>query len=177
MTTLKSLVDETTKIKDELVTCYTNLKNNLVAKGVECGSKEKMSTLIGKVGDVKVIPNVIAGDSTVIFGTIERIGSTSSTPGYWNYDLIKFYVNGSVRLNFDIYTSKRYGKFKFILTSNSGVVKHESQVFEGVSGQTTLYTYDIDNIENGDVLSLDVTGMNSSYSSSLNNLKISCDGI
>ena len=162
---------------EKIDTLTQTFQNTLTEKGVDVLPDDKMLTLIGKVGDVEVIPNVIAGDSTVIFGTIEKIGSTSSTPGYWNYDLIKFCVNGSVRLNFDIYTSRRYGKFKFILTSKDGHVKHESPVFEGISEQTTLYTYDIDNIENGDVLSLDVTGMNSSYASSLNRLKISCDGI
>ncbi len=52
MTTLKSLVDETTNIKDELVTCYTNLKNNLVDKGVEVLPSDKMLILIAKVNNV-----------------------------------------------------------------------------------------------------------------------------
>lgn len=52
MTTLKSLVDETTNIKDELVTCYTNLKNNLVDKGVEVLPSDKMLILIDKVNNV-----------------------------------------------------------------------------------------------------------------------------
>lgn len=53
MTTLKSLVDETTNIKDELVECHTNLKNNLIEKGVECSDADKMPTLINKVNDVE----------------------------------------------------------------------------------------------------------------------------
>ena len=49
MATLKSLVDETGNIKDELKTCHINLKNNLIAKGVECSDSDKMLSLINKV--------------------------------------------------------------------------------------------------------------------------------
>ena len=55
MATLKSLVDETSNIKDELVTCYTNLKNNLIAKGAECCEDDKMSSLISKINEMTVI--------------------------------------------------------------------------------------------------------------------------
>ena len=44
MATLKSLVDETGNIKNELAECHANLKNNLIAKGVECGDNDKMSS-------------------------------------------------------------------------------------------------------------------------------------
>ena len=54
MATLKSLVDETTNIKDELVECYTNLKNNLIKKGVECSDSDKMPNLIDKVKDASL---------------------------------------------------------------------------------------------------------------------------
>ena len=52
MATLKSLVDETTNIKNELKTCHTNLKNNLIEKGVECSDSDKMLALINKVIDI-----------------------------------------------------------------------------------------------------------------------------
>lgn len=52
MTTLKNLVDETTVIKNELKTCHINLKNNLVAKGVEVLPSDKMLILIDKVNNV-----------------------------------------------------------------------------------------------------------------------------
>ena len=54
MATLKSLVDETGNIKNELVECHTNLKNNLIAKGVECSDTDKMPSLINKVGAVGI---------------------------------------------------------------------------------------------------------------------------
>ena len=54
MATLKNLVDETTKIKNELKTCHTNLKNNLSAKGISVLSTDKMSSLVSKVKDIEL---------------------------------------------------------------------------------------------------------------------------
>lgn len=49
MTTLKSLVDETTNIKNEIVECHSNLSSILTSKNVEVSEEDKMSDLIGKV--------------------------------------------------------------------------------------------------------------------------------
>ncbi len=38
MATLKQLVDETANIKNELIACHTDLKTNLIDKGVEVKS-------------------------------------------------------------------------------------------------------------------------------------------
>ena len=54
MATLKSLVDETTNIKNELKICHTNIKNNLVEKGVECSDSDKLLSLVDKVNLVPV---------------------------------------------------------------------------------------------------------------------------
>lgn len=54
MTTLKNLVDETTNIKNELVECHSNLKNNLIEKGVECSDTNKMSSLIDKIANIEL---------------------------------------------------------------------------------------------------------------------------
>lgn len=54
MATLKQLVDETTKIKNELKTCHTNLKNNLIDKGVECSNTDKLLRLANKVGEIEL---------------------------------------------------------------------------------------------------------------------------
>ena len=55
MATLKSLVDETTNIKDELIECHNNLKNNLIKKGVECSNSDKMPSLIDEVIYMKAV--------------------------------------------------------------------------------------------------------------------------
>lgn len=49
MTTLKSLVNETTNIKNEIVECHGNLSSILTSKNVEVAEEDKMSDLIGKV--------------------------------------------------------------------------------------------------------------------------------
>lgn len=55
MATLKNLVNETTNIKDELITCHTNLKNNLVDKGISVSSSDKLATLVDKVKNTQYI--------------------------------------------------------------------------------------------------------------------------
>ena len=65
MATLKELVNETTNIKDELKTCHTNLKNNLVEKGVECSDNDKMLSLINKVEQIKTGSKFASGISSI----------------------------------------------------------------------------------------------------------------
>ena len=67
MATLKSLVDETSNIKNELVECHTNLKNTLIAKGVECSDTDKISSLIDKIGDITSIASAECGDDWKFF--------------------------------------------------------------------------------------------------------------
>lgn len=67
MATLKQLVDETTKIKNELKTCHTNLKNNLIDKGVECRDTDKLLSLVGKVGEIELGKKWASGEHIVNF--------------------------------------------------------------------------------------------------------------
>ena len=55
MATLKSLVNETTNIKNELVECHATLKNNLIEKDVECSEDDKLAVLVDKVKDMPFI--------------------------------------------------------------------------------------------------------------------------
>ena len=57
MATLKSLVDETTNIKNELVECHATLKNNLVEKGIEVSSYDKLSYLVDDVKKLVYVEN------------------------------------------------------------------------------------------------------------------------
>nr|DAO63374.1 MAG TPA: hypothetical protein [Caudoviricetes sp.] len=67
MATLKQLVDETTKIKNELKTCHTNLKNNLIDKGVECSNTDKLLSLANKVGEIELGKKWASGEHIVNF--------------------------------------------------------------------------------------------------------------
>lgn len=51
MNSLKQLVDETTVIKDELITCHSKLKNKLAAGEIEIKPGEKLMSLIEKIPD------------------------------------------------------------------------------------------------------------------------------
>ncbi|MGX4600237.1 hypothetical protein [Faecalimicrobium sp. JNUCC 81] len=65
MSTLKNLVDETTNIKNDLVTCHTNLKNNLISKGMEILDSDKIPSLINKVGNIELGKKLASG--TIIY--------------------------------------------------------------------------------------------------------------
>lgn len=67
MSTLKQLVDETTNIKNELKTCHTNLKTNLIDKGVECSDTDKLLSLVGKVGEIELGKKWASGEHIVNF--------------------------------------------------------------------------------------------------------------
>ena len=54
MATLKNLVDETTNIKNEVVTCYTDFKENLTNLGVTLEDNSKLSDLINKLPNIKL---------------------------------------------------------------------------------------------------------------------------
>ena len=67
MSTLKQLVDETTNIKNELKTCHTNLKSNLIEKGVECSNTDKLLRLANKVGEIELGKKWASGEHIVNF--------------------------------------------------------------------------------------------------------------
>lgn len=77
MSTLKQLVDETTNIKNELIVCCNNLKNNLADKGVEVLSSDKMPNLIDKVKDISTGLKYATG---ILYDGFGHYHSTSSTP-------------------------------------------------------------------------------------------------
>lgn len=76
MATLKQLVTETTNIKNELKTCHTNLKSNLIEKGVECSDTDKLLSLVGKVGEIETVKYATGR----LYDGFGHYQSTSSTP-------------------------------------------------------------------------------------------------
>ena len=83
MATLKELVDETTKIKNELVTCHTNLKTNLSNKGISISSSEKLSKLVSKVNSLQNIGDVKKG--TTVDVLVENLDLPTPTFNYTQY--------------------------------------------------------------------------------------------
>ena len=76
MSTLKQLVNETSNIKDEIITCHANLKNNLIEKGVECSDTDKLLSLVGKVGEIETVKYATGR----LYDGFSHYRSTSSTP-------------------------------------------------------------------------------------------------
>ena len=81
MATLKQLVDETTNIKNELKTCHTNLKNNLIEKGVEVQNDAKIGDLIGNVKNIQTVRGIVKGEGIIYKkDEIETFTSNKKTP-------------------------------------------------------------------------------------------------
>ena len=88
MATLKQLVDETTNIKNELKTCHTNLKNNLIDKGVECSDSDKLLSLANKVGEIELGKKWASGQVSLV--------SDNANKFYFIQENIKFDFNPSI---------------------------------------------------------------------------------
>ena len=113
MTTLKNLVDETANIKNELVACHSNLKNNLIEKGVECSDTDRISNLVDKINGIKVGKKAIAGDS------IELVN-------------MKHYSNGTLQLA----SANIVGNFNFFNSAVSGSIRISTYLQKSLSSAT-----------------------------------------
>ena len=148
MATLKSLVDETTNIKNELVECYDNLKNNLIEKGVECSEDDKMLSLINRVKDLtnyKAFP----GTSIVLATRPNRYTCSSSYAHFYNYTVVH---GGGLRIKWymENYVNGNSGNkvfIKFNLVRNGEII----QTVERSHYQATL-TQDFVGILAGDII-------------------------
>lgn len=167
MATLKSLVDETTNIKNELVECHTNLKNTLIAKGTECSDNEKMSSLVDKISALKVQTEIpISGDFYLAYSFTDNI-YTSSTSG----DQIASYVwtglNGTLKVTSILKgnSTEAYLDIKITRNGNTTLVK---TITGGLDYYITSYC-DIDVLKGDTILFM--------LRSQLNNRYAYCNGI
>ena len=154
MATLKSLVDETTNIKDELVECHNNLKNNLNAKGVEVLDLDKMSSLIDKVGDIETSVKVVISDNILC----NFLATATSRTGILNFEQEHFkYIctfEGSVRFSTKAINSGAGTGAYFIVRHLRGEEVLYQSESQKVTSTATEYAYDIDNIKVNDVINM-----------------------
>ena len=152
MATLKSLVNETTNIKDELKTCHTNLKNNLIAKGVECSDTDKMSSLIDKITLIPSIPLPIkAGNDLNILYDEGRYGANSNySMPVMSFSDFKYF--GSYRISLDYGCPSSHSTNIGIKHLSSGSVIRFEEFSSGNGGTYRKATYDFDNISKGDII-------------------------
>ena len=144
MATLKQLVDETTNIKNELVTCHDNLKSNLASKGIECLPTDKLSVLVNKVSQFRLFQK-FPGTSEELINDKSECTSTGAVE-VWQLKRtipIEEYFRG-IRMSYTTvgvygYTSKiEHVRGKQILTSNE------------TNEQNTRITLDIMDLQVGD---------------------------
>ena len=174
MATLKNLVDETTNIKNELATCHTNLKNNLISKGVECSDADKMSSLIDKVNEFPSFPVYIAGDTNCIFN-LEAISRTTLTYKKGILYNLHAWFSGSIRFNFSSFANANTNN------SNAGMnIKHyrkgslikEHKINYPTNGAQMSYIYDLTDIKPLDNI---IVENRENFNVGTSNIKISYD--
>ena len=174
MATLKSLVDETSNIKNELVECRTNLKNNLIAKGVECSDTDKMSSLIDKVGNLKSV-SINLGDKSVLYSdtVVEMIKPSDYT--YFNKEYV-FECDGNYRLSSEIQStsSSAVAYLKMVVLNNNSEVLKE-QVFSMNSMTYTEYVFDCSSIKKGYKYKILGKVSNTSYGIRVKSFSVKCN--
>lgn len=118
MSTLKNLVDKTTNIKNELVECHSNLKNNLIEKGVECSDTDKMTSLIDKVDSLYKVFNNGVGDNYYLLKDKTKYTILPTDQLISTYT---FEIDGDFRIyaNFAEYSSSNGGRYKAVLKRNN----------------------------------------------------------
>ena len=174
MATLKSLVDETTDIKDELKACHSNLKNTLIEKGVECSDNDKMSSLIDKVGDVEQVNKVIASSKVLINANLATYTSTGTA----EEEVYAFYMGlvGSVRISAKLRSTGALNtpaRMVFRLTRN-GKTTYASQTFATNNSQITA-SYDFNDVQNGDLIKVAAWSTDTYCNTVISNLTIGGD--
>lgn len=153
MATLKNLVDETTNIKNELVICHSNLKNNLIEKGVECSDTDKISNLIDKVNAIN-IPKATFGETCIAFKDCDtQVAITSNS-----YILASSFryasLNGGYRVSvFSMAKNSSFGgNIKFEHKRGKDVL-FSKEIYNSSTSHVKC-TVDIDNVEIGDEICL-----------------------
>lgn len=156
MATLKNLVDETTSIKNELVECYSNLKNNLTEKGVECSDADKMSSLIDLIHLIPSIPYPIkpGNDLNILYDTlIYDVNHDYSIPVTSFSD---FKYAGCYRISLEYgCPSSHTIKIGIKHLRGSSVIRFEefrSSYDNSYGSKYAKATYDFDNILKGDII-------------------------
>ena len=148
MATLKSLVDETTNIKNELVECYTNLKNNLITKGIDVGSFDKLSALVGKIKDIAVV-QITVGDSVSLYKD-PRTYSLSKVTEYTYFPAEYIFMSdGDYRLSVAYKSNGSFNAYvKFVILDENDLMVYEEEFFNKDTSYLTVIT-DVTNVKKG----------------------------
>lgn len=173
--TLKELVDETTVIKNDLVNCRDNLKNNLSDKGVDVASVNKMQELVNSIPKLKVLPKEV-GIGENLFILVGGWLGTYSTDWYLiGRKTCK--INGSYRVHTQ-FTSEKYGYrvyAKHVHKRGNVIIDAKEFSTDDQSDVRALKARtDFTNAIEGDYFEIYVKTSTSSYSCNIFNYGISC---
>ena len=173
MATLKSLVDETTDIKDDVISCRDKLKH-IVGNylGYDVTNVNKISELITYTLSTRPFTKMIAGDTTVLFGEVdgENVSCPTNTEKIL-YEKKVFLGQGSTRFSFYI---------------SSGNTKHTAKIeVENIStGEKSTKTFNITTVDthvadfnvDGDTkFTIKCTSNGTTKTLVANKIKITCD--
>lgn len=122
MSTLKNLVNESTNIKNELIACYNNLKNNLISKGVQYSESDKLFDMVEKVGAIEAGGKWANGSFTIDYNN--RITSTKSFTINCDFTPRMFFV----RLN-TVYCAREVTKNVFISNLFSTTINEDTTYY------------------------------------------------
>ena len=152
MATLKSLVDETTNIKNELVTCHSNLKNNLIGKGVECSDTDKMLSLIEKVNTITM--KAVPGDTYYHYHDNNEAHLPNSMTLISRFEIKD--LEGGYRLSFysahtTAVSSGSIGTYLIQVFRKGNVISSKEIVTSSVS---SAYEIDFTSLQKGDIVEL-----------------------
>lgn len=164
MSTLKNLINETTNIKNELVTCHSNLKSTLIAKGIECSDSDRILNLVDKVNNIKGF-KVIPGDTFSIPGFVSKSNNTTTSMNVVNDFSIT--MGGNLRLSLCYWLSTHYGSTlnaQIVVTvkRNTEVYYTETIPLKITSSNAVYVNCDKINFEYGDTLTV-FMGFTQSY--------------
>ena len=173
MATLKNLVDETTNIKNELITCHTNLRNNLIAKGVECSDTDKMTSLIDKVDSLNVIKGSASpGEVLFILFDKKEYAPTKQTTPILTSQKVK--IEGGYRVQFTCGSINNVViKYGVKHMRNNTVVSQK--MFNYSSYAYTSYTYDFSDVRKDDFFEFYAVGDASGTYLHMKDISVSCE--
>ena len=171
MATLKSLVDETTNIKNELIECHGNLKNILISKYVECTDNDKLSSLIAKIPTLKVQTNVpIPGTAIQLYyRPNEKSANKETIVDTFEYSGIE----GSIKMQFQLQGANANGTYGYVKIERGGVIVYDETVTVKSSSYVKC-SLDLD-VKNGDIITLSQKHSQGSYYCYTKEVLISCD--
>ena len=170
-----SLVGELNNIADELVECYANLKNNLIAKGVECNEDDKMSSLIEKTNSSLYAVSITGvGDNYYLKRDKTRYTIVGTNTLISTYE---FNLSGDFRISasFQEYYSSGGGRYLAELYRNGQKVNSVEFL---ISNHTAGSSFaDILGVESGDELKFYARNYynNNDYYGYLTEWNISCN--